>query len=126
MPWVADGDDCNLHPRWKHEHMTRSESDDRAATALLMALATARGSGEVTTYVELLAEATTEPARSLVLIDTVVRLVLNLAKDRATEQTTASEDLLPILALVVARRGGAAWRTGPYEEGCDVSPLGHC
>ncbi len=82
-----------------------------------MGLATARSSGKVTGYVELLAEATTEPARSLVLTDTVVRLLLNLTRARATEQKTSSEDLLPILALAIARRGGARGeRSRPYPS----------
>jgi hypothetical protein len=82
-----------------------TEEDDRAARELLLALATARSDGDVTTYERLLAEATREPARSLVLIDTFVLLLLGIAKKGASEPGMSREDFLRLLALVIARNG---------------------
>ena len=79
----------------------RSEADDVAARDLLLALATARSDGDVTTYQRLLTEATREPATSLVLIDTLVRFVLTLS-ERASEPRMSTEELLRLLAVVLA------------------------
>ena len=97
--------------------MPSSESDDRAATALLMAMATARNSGHVTTYVQLLGEATTEPARSLVLIDTLVRLFPESGKGASNGRAHVERGLPPNSCArhrskrwhcIVNRQGG--WR----------------
>jgi hypothetical protein len=80
----------------------RSEAGDVAARDLLLALATARSDGDVTAYQRLLTEATTEPGRSLVLIDTLVRFVLTLASERASEPGMSTEELLRLLAVVLA------------------------
>ncbi len=83
----------------------RSEGDDGAARELLLALATARSDGDETTYNRLLTEATTEPARSLVLIDTLVRFLLSVSSERASERGMSSEDFLRLLSLVTVRKG---------------------
>ncbi len=70
-----------------------------------MALAAARSSGDRTNYERILGEATTEPARSLVLIDTTIRLLLELVKERTGEADEANEDVVPLLALSLARKG---------------------
>lgn len=80
----------------------RSEADDVAARELLLGLATARTDGDLTTYERLLSEATTEPARSIVLIDTFVRFVLTLASERASGPGMSREDLLRLLAVAFA------------------------
>ena len=80
----------------------RSEADDVAARDLLLAVAAARSDGDDTTYQRLLTEVTTEPARSLVLIDTLVRFVLTLASERASEPGMSTEELLRLLAVVLA------------------------
>ena len=85
--------------------MTSPESDDRAAAELLLALAAARASDELPTCERLLAEATTEPARSVVLIDAVVRLLLGVATARAP-QPMSKQDALCVL-MFAARRFGA-------------------
>ncbi|HEX2048521.1 MAG TPA: hypothetical protein VHF27_12190 [Acidimicrobiales bacterium] len=69
-----------------------------------MALVAARNGGDPTAYNRLLAEATMEPARSLVLIDTFVRLLLNLVHERANKSRPSREELLRVLALVMARK----------------------
>ncbi len=83
----------------------RSEEDEGAARELLLALAIARSDGDVTTYDRLLTEATTEPARSLVLIDTFVRVLLSIASERASEPSMSPEELLRLLALVIVLKG---------------------
>ena len=80
----------------------RSEADDVAARELLLGLATARTDGDLTTYERLLSEATTETARSIVLIDTFVRFVLTLASERASGPGMSTEDLLRLLAVAFA------------------------
>ncbi|MDQ4088822.1 MAG: hypothetical protein M3163_00715 [Actinomycetota bacterium] len=80
----------------------RSEADDLAARDLLLALATARRDGDVRTYQDLLTEATTEPARSLILIDTLVRFLLTLAGERPSEPGMCPDDLLRMVAVVLA------------------------
>ncbi len=82
--------------------MTCPESDDRAAAELLLALAAARASDELPTCERLLAEATTEPARSLVLIDTFVRFLVTLAGERPSEPGMCPDDLLRMLVVVLA------------------------
>ena len=62
----------------------------------------ARSDGDVRTYQGLLTEATTEPARSLVLIDTFVRFLLTLAGERPSEPGMCPDDLLRMLAVVLA------------------------
>ncbi len=81
-----------------------AHKENRAATDLLLALATARNSGDRTTYDRLLSEATKEPARSLVLIDVFVRVLLNLAKERAEQNTVPRDELARIVALMMPRR----------------------
>ena len=78
--------------------------DERGATELLLALATALDKGDVQTYAELLREAATEPGRSFVLIEMFVRLVLDLITDRAAETGTSRDEVLRTLALESAQR----------------------
>ena len=80
----------------------RSQADDAAARQLLLELAPARSEGDLTTYDRLLTEATMEPARSLVLIDTFVRFLLTLAGERPSEPGMCPDDLLRMLAVVLA------------------------
>ena len=70
-----------------------------------MALATARSDGDDTTFNRLLAEATTEPARSVVLIDTFMRLLLGIAGERGSKPHMSREDVVRLLALVMTRTG---------------------
>ncbi len=82
----------------------RSEAGNGTARELLLALAVARIDGDTRTYDRLLTEATAEPARSLVLIDTFVRLLLTLSRERLSEPGISREELVRLLALAIDRR----------------------
>lgn len=92
--------------------MSRPESDDAAAAELLLALAAARAADEPTTYEQVLAEATTEPARSVVLIDALVRLLLGVAAARSTQQPMSKQDFVRVLMFASRRLGGPAGQRG--------------
>lgn len=98
--------------------MARSESEDRAVVELLQAMAVARTDGDPTAYDSLLREATSEPARSVVLVDVLVRLLLQLVEERSSVREASSEDLLRILAMVLASHAasGDGPRPGPAAE----------
>ncbi len=85
----------------------RSEAENGAARELLLALAVARIDGDGTTYDRLLTEATTEPATSLVLIDTFVRFLLGLASERVSDPGMSQDELVRLLALAMVQNGEA-------------------